>query len=126
MGAVITILYDKVDFARRQFLTRRLLDSKPAGYRLLTGSSDVIETPLAGSVRTDNNSFTTFIPSQDQEFSYIIKCHNDIGTTPLSLVTTLVLNAWCCSCYFSADNVLLATLLAPIDILLLHEPIARL
>ena len=39
MGAFFTILYayDKVDFARRQFLTRRLLDSQPAGYRLLTG-----------------------------------------------------------------------------------------
>ena len=85
-----------------------------------------METPLAGSVRPDNNSFTSFIPSQDQDSSTIIICRNDIGATPLSLVTTLVLNAWCCSCYFSADNVLLATLLTPIVILLLHEPIARL
>ena len=37
MGAVITILYGKVDFARRQFATRRLLDSQPAVYHLLTG-----------------------------------------------------------------------------------------
>ena len=29
--------YDKVDFARRQSATRRLLDSTPAGFLLLTG-----------------------------------------------------------------------------------------
>ena len=32
---------------------------------------NVIETPLAGSVRPDNNSFTSFIPSHDQESSKI-------------------------------------------------------
>ena len=37
MGAVISILHDKVDFARRQFATRRLLDSQPPLCRLLTG-----------------------------------------------------------------------------------------
>jgi hypothetical protein len=40
MGALIGRLwgrYDKVDSARRQSATRRLLDSKPAGYLLPTG-----------------------------------------------------------------------------------------
>ena len=37
MGAVISILHDTVDFARRQFATRRLLDLQPPLYRLLTG-----------------------------------------------------------------------------------------
>ena len=37
MGAICTILYDKVDFARCILANRRLLDSKPAGYHLLTG-----------------------------------------------------------------------------------------
>ena len=47
-------------------------------------SFSVIETPkaLAGSVRPDSNSFTSFIPSQNQEFSTIIRCHNDIVTAP--------------------------------------------
>ena len=37
MGALITILCNKVDFARRQFATRRILATRPAGYLLLTG-----------------------------------------------------------------------------------------
>ena len=42
MGALVTILYDKVlydkvDFARRQQATRRILATRPAGYLLLTG-----------------------------------------------------------------------------------------
>ena len=37
MGAFCTSLIIKVDFARRQFLTRHLLDSQPVEYRLLTG-----------------------------------------------------------------------------------------
>ena len=45
--------YDKVDFARRQSATRRLLDSKPVGYLLLTGHSkgpwDDIGGPLTRS-----------------------------------------------------------------------------
>ena len=37
MGAFFTVLHDKVDFARRQFATRRILATRPAGYLLLTG-----------------------------------------------------------------------------------------
>ena len=51
MGAVISILYDKVDFARRQFATRRLLDSQPPLYRLLTGHGKGPWDDIGGGVK---------------------------------------------------------------------------
>ena len=56
MGALMGRLwgrYDKVDFARRQSATRRLLDSKPAGYLLLTGHGKGPWDDIVGLTRSE-------------------------------------------------------------------------
>ena len=73
MGALMGRLwgrYDQVDFARRQSATRRLLNSKPAGYLLLTGHG---KGPWddTGGLLTRSEAFEAFrhmLEAADDEF----------------------------------------------------------
>ena len=45
--------YDKVDFARRQFATSRILATRPAGYLLLTGHGKGLWDDIGGLTRSE-------------------------------------------------------------------------
>jgi hypothetical protein len=59
MGALMGRLwggrrYDKVDFARRQSTTSRILATRPAGYLLLTGHGKGLWDEVGGAFKHDD------------------------------------------------------------------------